>query len=297
MRIVVFLIENVKIDAELYVYREIRNWAETIPQICRGADIAFFQVQGRTEGMTGIIEKVRDGGTFTMVYSGDVRESLADWQIEIGKVADLMLFVSGDYVKWCREKDIRADYFHDNYDAEIFKPLNEEKKYDIIFQGHYYPQFPLGQYRMDVCSFLRATYGNNFLCMGRMGNLTDGTNHSDLYNQNLLYNQSKIAINISQVCQSGYSSDRILKAMAAGCFVLTHYYPDMPYIDGKHLRVFNDFETLKKLIDYYLYYDKEREKIAEAGRKKIAKINDRRLFVKQILTLYKKWNYDSKRSV
>lgn len=250
----------------------------------KGADIVFIQLQRPGWISNNILKKING---FTIVWTGDVREGLKDWQIKTAEAVDLMTFVSYDYVKQCVKLGITANYFDIWYDQKIFKPKKIKKIYDIVFTGTDYKGFELSEYRQEVVQFLKDNYGNDFLCLGRgwQGN-SDGENASDLPDQCKIYNQSKIAINVSNYKQSGYSSDRILRAMGSGCFVLTHHYPNMPYGDGTHLRVFHTFDELIVLCEYYLVFEKKREDIAKRGHELVG-FRSSKLQVKQrILILY-----------
>lgn len=97
-----------------------------------------------------------------------------------------------------------------------------------------------------------------------------GTVHY-LHEMPLVFHHSKINLNITlRSIQNGIPL-RAMDIMGAGGFLLTNYQNDFNYhfIDGEdYVSFFTPTDMLDK-IEYYLAHDKERQKIAESGWKKI----------------------------
>jgi glycosyltransferase involved in cell wall biosynthesis len=87
---------------------------------------------------------------------------------------------------------------------------------------------------------------------------------------NKIVNETKINLNFAPTDKSGCSV-RLYKIMASGGFVMTTPWNNMEetFTPDEHLVVFNDANELKEKIKYYLDNPEEREKIREAGYKKV----------------------------
>lgn len=144
-------------------------------------------------------------------------------------------------------------------------------KNDVIFVGSrgYHPEWP---YRPQLIDWLRSTYTDKFTHIGGDGD-TGTIRGLELNN---VYSNSKVAVGDSLNIDFKYPyywSDRLYESIGRGGFTI------FPYIEGvedefdinKELIVykFGDFEELKEKIDYFINNDNEREKIREAGFKKV----------------------------
>ncbi len=88
----------------------------------------------------------------------------------------------------------------------------------------------------------------------------------------IMFNQSKINLNITLRCiQSGISL-RAMDIMGAGGFLLSNWQPELAQLfdDGKDMVMYYDRQDLINKVDYYLKHDEERVQIANNGFKKIA---------------------------
>ena len=70
-----------------------------------------------------------------------------------------------------------------------------------------------------------------------------------------------------------YWSDRVYETMGRGGFIIHPWIKGLQdeFIDGVHLRYYeyDNFKELKRLIDYYLKHDTERERIRRAGHEQV----------------------------
>ena len=87
----------------------------------------------------------------------------------------------------------------------------------------------------------------------------------------VMFNSSKINLNITlRSIQSGISL-RALDIMGAGGFLLSNWQPELSecFEEGKEVVMYYDRNDLMSKIEYYLQNEDERMKIAENGQKKI----------------------------
>ena len=143
----------------------------------------------------------------------------------------------------------------------------------MIFIGSEYKKFPLSSFRNSVVEHLHEKYKERFGLFGN-GWRIPTARPCDRSEAAMLYNKSKIAINISQLSSPAYSSDRLFHALASGCFTAVHYYPqceDRLGGDGENVRYFKTIEELQAICDYYLdpNHEQERIEIGERGEKMV----------------------------
>lgn len=86
-----------------------------------------------------------------------------------------------------------------------------------------------------------------------------------------IYAGSKINLNISLKGIEGGTPQRIMDVMGAGGFMLTNYCEETSELfkEDEEIVMFKTPEELVEKIDYYLTHDKERERIAKAGKEKV----------------------------
>lgn len=142
---------------------------------------------------------------------------------------------------------------------------------DIVFVGsykHYHPEWP---YRKQLVEWLQSTYGYRFQVWGG-----DGLGPIRGHELNKLYASTKVVVGDSlcpNFTHERYWSDRVTETMGRGGFIIHPWIVGMEdrkegeMIDGFHLKyyAFEDFDMLKRTIDYYLENDAEREKIRQQG--------------------------------
>lgn len=89
----------------------------------------------------------------------------------------------------------------------------------------------------------------------------------------LVFNNSKINLNITLRCITSGIPLRCMDVMGAGGFLLSNYQPELAefFIDGEELVLYEDKEDMLRKINYYLRNEEERKEIAWRGQKKIEK--------------------------
>jgi len=209
-------------------------------------DIIFLQLQ--SDGIITIdtARKLSQLG-FVINFSGDVRQELPDWYLQIGKEIQLSTFSNMVDVDRCIANGVNADYLEIGIDPLIYKRRNVYKQGPSIVAhfNHYEGMFPLTDYRMEIVNRLRETFGSDFGVYGNFPN-ANGNFNSDQDAESRNYNYAKIAINCSHFNFNRYASDRMLRIMGSGCFCLSHTYTgiEIDYNIGEHVDVFNDIDEL-----------------------------------------------------
>ena len=227
-------------------------------------DIAFFQVQ--TPGIVHpfIFHNIQDNGIFTVNWSGDCRTGTPSWYFSTN--ANLTLFTNERDVANLRKAGLKSDFLQIGIDPVVFNIHDQKRQHErVVYMGNNYGgQFPLGRERNVLVEMLvnggYSVYGNGY--RGAKGSL-----NGNQLEESIVYNNSDIAINHSHYNDDRYTSDRMFRILASGCFCLSHHYPgiEKDFEVGKHLATYHDFREMNQKIDFYLNHPDEREIIANHG--------------------------------
>lgn len=207
-------------------------------------------------------------------WTGDVRTNI-DWYIKLGKYF-ITLFTNETDVMKMRALGLRADYLQIGYDDKYYYPSYSQPKNNIVFCANYYPNenYPLTHYRAIIVNKLRSEFGDRFNLYGGNWGTVGIKADRDLVNnaeEAEIYRGCSIAISCSHFNYLRYSSDRLLRELACGAFVLSHDYDgfNKDFEDGKHFRTFKNENELIELCHYYLDRPIERMIISEQGAKQV----------------------------
>jgi len=181
---------------------------------------------------------------------------------------DLHLCVNASLILPLAREGIEARYWQNSFESGIVDNELRSSAPDAVFVGNNY-----SEYRLELARRLRergvGICGRGWPQEPTRWNFADTL--YDYHETGKIYRGTKIAIADNQYPQAtGFCSDRIFMAMAAGnCMVLHQYVNEMEkwlgFVDGVHYVSWRDFGDLQEKISYYLTYEEERRKIAEAG--------------------------------
>ena len=148
------------------------------------------------------------------------------------------------------------------YNGCCYKGVPIYKPYDILFVGN--DQGPHHGYRAQLVSYLKDTYQDKFLHIGR-----NSEHEVRMDNLNDLIASCKVVIGES-IIHPYYWSNRIYETIGRGGFCLHAYHEgiEKEYTIGEHFDVFyreQGFDKIKEKIDYWVENDALREKISNAG--------------------------------
>jgi len=237
-------------------------------------DAVFLQIQG-----AGIIKnetaRIISENSIGFNWTGDVRTNL-EWYIELGQNL-ITCFTNMHDVNVLRSLGLRAEYLQTGYDTSYYVNKNRDRNKSIVFCANYYPHadFPLSNLRKDLIISLKKEFGHSFIFCG------DGWNQANLIPEENcvsnsieaeIYNNCSIAINCSHFNYSRYSSDRLLRELACGAFVLSHNYTDIEqdFDIKKHLDVWDSIPELIQKCHYYLENPKVTKELADNGSKYVS---------------------------
>lgn len=189
---------------------------------------------------------------------------LSDEGIKLAKSFDLQLTVNRDALDKYKAMGVMADYWQVAWESDGID-CEADTFHDVVFLANRY-----SKERYNLVSKLRnlninfGLYGNGWPQDWSKGQST--YNFSEACK---VYKGAKISIGDSQWPDTGFVSNRVFQALAAGGAALTHqWFRDMDklgLVDGETCIIWRDFADLEKKIKYYLAHEKERKAIALAG--------------------------------
>ncbi len=250
-------------------------------------DLAFFQIQSPGIVHPFMFEKIKETGTFTVNWSGDLRSDTPEWYFKTN--ADLTLFTNTKDVENLRKRGLKSDFLQIGIDPKVFKIHGQKRnKEQVVFMGNEYGgQFPLGGERTHLANTLvnhgHSVYGSY---RGSKGNL-----NGNQLEESIVYNNSDIAINHSHFNEDRYTSDRMFRILASGVMCLSHHYPgiEKDFEVGKHLDTYRDVRGMMNKITHYLGNPTQREQIAINGYNHCHSTFSYKQMIENLIELYKKY--------
>ncbi len=209
----------------------------------------------------------------TVAYHLDLYMPLERWQeYENSDYMKIEHFFTVDKLMadWLNENtEVKGHYLQAGVFDQECRIAEMPKEIDVLFVGSkgYHHEWP---YRPQLIDWLTSNY-RGFKHWGG-----DGAGTVRGQELNRLYGYSKVVVG-DTLCPNFnypyYWSDRVYETLGRGGFIIHPYIKGMDehFEDGKHLVFYEygDFEQLKKLIDYYMEHDTEREAIRLSGHKHV----------------------------
>jgi spore maturation protein CgeB len=235
-------------------------------------DLIFMQIQTANVIHEKTIRQLKATGAYIVNWTGDVREDIPTWMIELAPHIDNTLFSNMVDVKKMRALGFQSDYLEIGINEKIYTSEGKKIKVEpIVFFGNNYGTgyFPMSEFRIKLVSWLKQVFGSRFGIYGNGYFSASGNFSNSQEDEAAAYRGSKMAVNVSHFEYERYSSDRLLRILGSGTLCLAKWYPaiEQDFTDGVHLRVWRTLDELVALCNYYLdeRNEKERKAIAKAG--------------------------------
>lgn len=215
-------------------------------------DIVFMQIQAPDIITHSVCKIMKDSGAFIINWTGDKRQEVPQWMIDLAPYVSLTSFSNMDDVNTMRSLGFKSEYLEIGYDPEIYKPEGEALNMpEIVFMGNNYGRgyFPMSGFRIDMVDFLRQEYGNRFGVYGSGWAYGNGNFNHSQYEEAKAYRGAKIAINCSHFDSLNYNSDRLLRILGSGTACISYNHKGMRQTYGETVKYFNNEMQLKNQID------------------------------------------------
>ena len=246
------------------VSRNVGGQAKLI-KLCKKYRPTHTWMQIQKENILGpsVIKKIGINNKISN-WTGDVRDALPDWFIQLAKVIYKTGVVSLNDVDILNNHGANGVLFPVGFDPKKFgTDVAPVFGGEIVFMAHRKPGFPLSGFRNKLTKVLIKRYGKKFVRYGRgsKSSVVVGTREC------AIYKGCSIALSVNNLCKRAYTSDRFMRILASGAFCISHHYPQSEFIyeNRKHAVTFVTIKDLVKEIDYYLEHETERKQIAKQG--------------------------------
>jgi len=187
--------------------------------------------------------------------------------LRLAKAFDLQTTINRDVLDEYEKLGIDAEYWQIGWEPDGVGH-QAETFCDVCFLGTGYSED-----RQKFIKFVRSIQNIDFHLYGA-GWPNDWTMGQNLYNFSegcKVYQGAKISLGDSQWPETGFVSNRVMQALAAGGAALAHQWfkgmDQLGLVDGETAIIWKSFEELKDKVYYYLDSENERKKIAEQGQK------------------------------
>lgn len=185
------------------------------------AEICFFQGQGTRSITPETLDHLRAKGVFVVNWTGDVRDDV-EWYKAMAPHVDLTLFTNGTDIDLMREAGFRADYMQVGYNEEVYHIEGEGERSGVVFMGQNSgSKFPQSVGRASMVERMKGEFGKDFTVYGYGW---PGARYLQPKEEADTYRRSLVAINFDHYHRPGFASDRILRATACGCYVVSQFY-------------------------------------------------------------------------
>ena len=180
-------------------------------------------------------------------WNGDYypEQLLDEAGVKLAKAFDWQLIINREVVEKHKAMGINTEYWQIGYEPDGVGH-QAEKTYDVCFLANGYSPA-----RQQLVKQLKSVgIGLGLYGFGWPKEITNGQTTYDFIEGCKIYQGSKISIGDSQWPETGFVSNRVFQALAAGGSALAHqWFKDMDklgLVDGKTCIIWRDFDELKK---------------------------------------------------
>lgn len=192
---------------------------------------------------------------------------LSEDGIKLARAFDLQLVINRTALARYGELGINANYWQIGFEPDGIGH-EPDTFHDVVFLASGYSPA-----RKTLVTQLRGLRHLNFGLYGAgwPKDWSKGQCMYDFVTACKVYRGAKISIGDSQWPDTGFVSNRVFQALAAGGSALAHqWFADMDklgLIDGDTCIIWRTFDDLKEKITYYLAHEDERKRIADSGER------------------------------
>ncbi len=216
----------------------------------------------------GLLRNTAPGAPFVN-WNGDYWPDnlLSSDGLALARAFDLQTTVNRSVLEEYQQAGINAAYWQIGWEPDGVGH-QPDTYYDVVFLGSGYSTA-----RQQFVKKLRSLSGINLGLYGSgwPANWTKGQNLYNFIEACKVYRGAKISLGDSQWPDSGFVSNRVFQALAAGGSLLAHQWfrgmDDLGLIDNETCIIWRTFPELEEKIRWYLANERDRRAIAEAGER------------------------------
>ncbi len=234
--------------------------------------ICLFQLHGAARLAAQDILRLReaDGEAWWVMWNGDYwpQNLLTPEAIDLAGAFDLALTVNRDAVATWAEAGVKGAYWQVGWEPDGVGHEPEPDDYcDIVFLANGYS----GARRKLVRQLRSLPYSLRLWGAGWPSEWAVGQCTYDFRRGCRAYRGARFSISDSQWPESGFVSNRMFQALAAGGAALCQQWfagmEELGLVDGQTCIVWQDFDDLRRKLAWYAANEEERKAIAEAGER------------------------------
>lgn len=192
-------------------------------------DLAFCQFQHDNVISRKFPQKLNEAGCFTVNWSGDVREPMPNWYVNLSKHFDVTAFTNMPDVEEIRAMGHRSEFLQIGYDERLYNTDGEGERSGVVFIGNNYRfGYPQSAAREEMVKRMAEVFGPEFVTYGigwdgLVPSTTIGGYVREPGDADVL-RRSSVAVGMDHFFRAGFASDRLLRATACGCAVVQWHY-------------------------------------------------------------------------
>ncbi len=189
---------------------------------------------------------------------------LSEPGLKLARAFHLQLGINRDAIEKQKQNGVNADYWQIGYEVDGVGHQATDFC-DVVFLASGYSKA-----RQDLVKKLHSFNVKFDLYGPGWKEGSKGVTIYDFKKGCEIYQGAKISIGDSQWPDTGFVSNRVFQALAAGGAALAHqWFKDMDklgLVDGETCIIWKDFSDLESKIYYYLQHEDERKEIARKGQ-------------------------------
>jgi len=209
------------------------------------------------------------------IFNGDQRGRIQDETVRLGSVSDAILINNNHDEQWSQYYDagVKKIYeYHTATDANTFKNVKVDKKFDVVFAGgHYGTRFPLSKFRHQCLVGLSKNFklgiagGRNWTSFSGMEYV--GPKYRGSLTGFLNSGRCILGINAFNDIKN-YTSNRTWVSMSTGVPYVCHTYAGINnfFKHKQNILVFKTVDQCIETVRWVLKNQPEARKIGMAGR-------------------------------
>ena len=222
-------------------------------------DLAFCQFQAPGLITSALPKTLREMGCFSIQWSGDVRHPLPQWYKDVAPHFSVSSFTNIPDVEEIRAMGHRAEFLQIGYDERLYyPPPPDAPRAGVVFIGNNYGgyKYAESESRRAMVKALADAFPDEFRVFGMswegvVPEYNNGGYVREPGDADIL-RQASIAVNMDHFFRPGFASDRLIRAAACGCALVSRYYEGIeqehPYVRSAH-SVDAMVETVRSLLE------------------------------------------------